>query len=831
MNIGKILKRQRVEKELDNLFSYPLTIVSATMGYGKTTSVRSYLMARDVETVWISLLGCDGNETVFWHKLSTAVGKVFPEMGSMLERFGFPMDARQDAEILDLVWKSGNKKTKVIVIDDFHMIEQSKHMAKLIEIFAEEKIPHLHILLISRTRPKINQMNLIAKKLCYYIDTDTLSFNIQEIEEYFSMVGCCLSKQEIERIYRYTNGWISAIYLLLLGVEKGIPVTEVSNITELVNDNLFSSLKDSVKDILIKLSVLDSFTLLQATQILKNSEVPQVVRGLVEQNAFIEYDFQNGVYKLHHVLLDFLRDKIQAENLDVRDVCHNAGRWFLNHGETIQAFDYYHRADKAGEILNIINQNANMRNWLLGFKLLWTVYQGFPEEWYVKYPFPILHFARTFIISGDKEATIESKRIITIMEEYFSKEKGVSTKLRNRVLGEIEIIKIFLVFNEAEKMVELSRKAEKLLEGKVSSNVFRNSAFSFGVPHFLYCYYREAGRLKETLDCIQTGFPPVVFDGSGTGCELVALAEYDLETGDWQNAEIYAQKAIYKAKTMEQTSIIICAEFTLMRILLFKGKLAEAKEIIARMRTNLHQLDDEINCQNRIVYNAAIDMCEGYLYGCRLKREEMPEWLRLGDMDSRVLMLHAVAFPYIIYGKAVMLTKNWVELEVLCESFISRYEVYHNQLGLLHNAIYSAVARLHLYGMESGIASLIPALQDGQKDGILLPFAENADFILPMLYELQSRGGMDSHYLQRLIQISEQYIENFALEKSNPVHITKREKEVLVLLEGGLTQRQMAEQLCISVSSIKKHLESIYSKFKVNNKTSAIKKAHEANIL
>lgn len=39
----------------------------------------------------------------------------------------------------------------------------------------------------------------------------------------------------------------------------------------------------------------------------------------------------------------------------------------------------------------------------------------------------------------------------------------------------------------------------------------------------------------------------------------MTLAEYALETGDWQAAELNAFKAIYKAQTMGQTGIILCA--------------------------------------------------------------------------------------------------------------------------------------------------------------------------------------------------------------------------------------------------------------------------------
>ncbi|KAF5065730.1 HTH-type transcriptional regulator MalT [anaerobic digester metagenome] len=631
MKESKILRRQRVEEDLDNLTNYPLTIVSATMGYGKTTSVRTYLTARDLRTIWIPLLGCDGDEMIFWHKLSMSVGKLYPEFGKRLERLGFPIGVRQTAAIIDLFWNLKNEAPLVLVIDDYHLINQSTQLGTLIELLAEEEIPNLHILLLTRTRPKFNHMNLISKGLCYYLDTDTLSFTMQEIKEYLDLMDFCALPQDIERIYSYTEGWISAVYLLMLGIKKGLPLTEVSNITQLVSENLFLTFDDSVKEVLLKLSILDTFTLPQAVQILNNSKIPQIIERLLAQNVFMEYDGKTGVYKLHNVLLDFLRDKIIKDNIDMRMVYHCAGKWFFEQGETISAFDYYDRAGQLEELLHRINKVRNIGSWFLGVDLLRKIFREFPSDWFIKFPFPMLHFARCFVLSGEKTQAEESIRIITVLENYYSHTEGIGENLRNRILGEINIVKIFLVVNDADKMVKLSQMAEKLLgKGEVSTAVLRNDIFTFGMPHFLYTYYREAGKLKETVDCIKTGFPPKVFDGCGTGCEFVVQAEYALEIGDFQNAEMFSKKAIYKAKTMKQMGIILCAYFTMMRLSMLRGNFSAAKEEIATMRNVLLDLGEKIKLQDTVIYNAAIDMCEGYLYSYLHLPDLIPEWLRRG---------------------------------------------------------------------------------------------------------------------------------------------------------------------------------------------------------
>ena len=831
MRSSRIMQRARIEKELDNLFNYPLTIVSATMGYGKTTTVKSYLGDHGVKTEWVSLLGSDGVVEVFWKKLSEAVERLCPEVGVQLAQLGFPLDALQMSMVIDIIKKMDDGKTSILVIDDYQIIDGNEQVNKLLELIVQEDILGLHVVLISRTRPRFNHINLLSKRLCYYIDTNTFAFNMQEIKEYFELMHCEVSLSDMERIYDYTKGWISAVFLMLLGLRRGIPVDENSNINQLVENNLFFTLDNSTQDILLRLSVFESFTLRQATFVMGDSNVSQVVKQLMEQNAFIEYDGKTGLYKLHNVLLDFLREKLENSGIDISGLHHRTGMWFIEQGDELQAFDFYYKAGKIEELLEGLNHPDMINISYLGYKLHQKIHSELQKDLCIRYPFPFLQMACNFIVSNEEEAVMQGVEIANTMWEYFSVNEDIPQKLRNKILGELEIINIFMVFNDAQKMVEHAAKAYEFLEGGISSIIFRNSEFAFGIPHFLYIYYREPGKLKKTLDIIAEGFPPSVFDGCGTGCEDLALAEYALETGDVQNAELYAQKSIFRAKTKMQTGIIICANFALIRLRLLSGSFTQAKELLAQTRELLVHSRHEMMAQSNAIYNTTMDVCEGYVYGCLKEPELIPEWLRNGDMSKGAFLMQGMAFPCIIIAKGAMLSGNWVQLEVLCESFKEGYGVLHNQLGLLHNSIYEAVAKYNLYGMEAGMDSLLPAIREAQADGILLPFAENADFILPMLHSLRGKEELDSLWLERLIEVCRQYSKNLQVRDQTEALLTRREAEVLELLAQGLTQKEIAEKLYLSVSAVKRHLESMYIKLEANNKIAAIEKARSLNIL
>ena len=54
--------------------------------------------------------------------------------------------------------------------------------------------------------------------------------------------------------------------------------------------------------------------------------------------------------------------------------------------------------------------------------------------------------------------------------------------------------------------------------------------------------------------------------------------------------------------------------------------------------------------------------------------------------------------------------------------------------------------------------------------------------------------------------------------------LTRRELELLALVEHRLTVEEMAEQLVISPNTVKKHVNNIYTKLGVNNRRQAVAK-------
>lgn len=60
--------------------------------------------------------------------------------------------------------------------------------------------------------------------------------------------------------------------------------------------------------------------------------------------------------------------------------------------------------------------------------------------------------------------------------------------------------------------------------------------------------------------------------------------------------------------------------------------------------------------------------------------------------------------------------------------------------------------------------------------------------------------------------------------KNEETVLSKREQEVVELVKKGWTNQVIAEKLHISVNTVKRHLQNIYEKYSVNNKTQLVQK-------
>ena len=614
------------------------------------------------------------------------------------------------------------------------------------------------------------------------------------------------------------------VYLTLLGLKQGIPVGKSDVIDELVEKALFNTYDYSIRGFLLKLSVMDAFTAEQALFVTEEQNAEEYLKRLRRENAFISFDTSAGVYRIHNVLLDFLRIK-NKNNTELKYLYRRAGQWLLDHNEKVTAYGYFTKAGDSERILELLNDINNISYGSTYFEGFFDLLASIPREILLKYPFAYLQYISMLIIMGGPDGARDGVTRLYELQAVYEGMEGLDPRYKNQVLAEAALTRMFSVFNDAASMVDCINEAIRLLDGGTSCLLLQEGEFTFASPHLLYIYYKEPGKLKETAGFMASEFPSFaqVANGCGTGCEYLTLAEYTLETGDWQAAELNAFKAIYKAKTQNQISIIICANLALIRLYIFQGKADEALNL-------LNQLRNEVALWQNVYLNTALELVSGYVYACLGRYDRIPAWLQAGDMSPAQFMYQGVAFNYIVYGKAVLLSKNYIMLEMLTEEFNRFFSVFHTQLGFLHNQILKAAAKYRLYGMDAGCSVLNEAIGMAREDHIILTFAEYAPGIIDMIRNMSHANSRDT-YTKEILEACEQYISNLKRMPQSVVSLSGREIEILTLTAEGLKRDEIALRLHLATGTVKNHLENIYRKLEAPGRTAAIKKARELKII
>ena len=114
-------------------------------------------------------------------------------------------------------------------------------------------------------------------------------------------------------------------------------------------------------------------------------------------------------------------------------------------------------------------------------------------------------------------------------------------------------------------------------------------------------------------------------------------------------------------------------------------------------------------------------------------------------------------------------------------------------------------------------------------DGYLLK-DENAGAIHGGILEILDGGApMSSSIALKALKLLCNPIQQ--AESTNNYELTSREVEVLEHLSKGLNYNEIADNLIISPSTVRKHIENIYKKLQVHNKMEAVSKARKHNLI
>ncbi len=809
--------RDKVNSRLEEAWEYPLTVVEAPMGYGKTTAVKEYLRRKKVKPLWLTLLY--DSENLFWQDFCRLFRQVAPELELQLNGLGAPGNSGFWQEALRCLEEHTFKEKTVIVLDDYHLLS-SPEADLFLERLVRAEIPNLSLMVLSRSLFGENLDELSLKGYCCLLGKKHFVLSETEITEYARLCGISLESEEAGFLHSYTEGWISAVYLCLLGFIQSGKIDHTATLHQLMEQVVYRPLPKMTQELLLEICNFDRFSLEQAEFVWNGGDAELLLRSLVENNAFVGYEHENGNYTLHNVFSSYLRRLFERRAEQERVANWRAiGFSYLRGKEYIKALEWFYKAGDFASLLEAIEFDGGNGIWPEHQAALQVYFLQCPEEIKREHLSACLIYAINLFSFNQMEQFAQQCAELAAYANMLPEEQCDE---KEQLLGEIELLCSFTEYNRITDMLRHIEQAEALLH-RSPVCIDRSSSWTFGSPSVLYMFYRESGALAQMTAELETAMLSYerITGGHGSGASLVMQGELHYHRGEFADAEILAHKAQYLAQSKGQKSIVLCAAFLLLRLALLQGDEAALQQVLLQMKKELAEAGGHR-------YLHSWELCESFMHCYLEQAKKLPDWIVKGELEECSLYFPCHAFFYSTRSMALLSCGQDLKLLGLTEGFSESAAIFPNLLAQLYIFIHAAAAYERVGRREEARIMLEKALAIAVPDGLLMPFVENAVY----LEKLFAETSWDEKYAASLEKIRElakkSAVQRLKLQKKSDENkkvlpLTPREMEIAELIASGLSNQAIAKTLHVAEVTVKKALQNIYAKLGIGGRTALVK--------
>ena len=800
---------ERVQECLRPIARCALTTVVAPMGYGKTTAINWFLAEKTKggKAVAIRLSIYSEKLPMLWRSAQDA----FRFAGlDVLSAFDFPTGEAAATLVLEELCRafSSGKTAYYLFLDDFHLLRDERAVRFICRISA--RLPdNAHLIVASRDRfLPAGEIVRLGGNL-HQIGMEHLRLNHTELAVYAHRCGAELSEQQLEALLRSSEGWFSAIYLNLRALsERGRLPDASSDIFEMFTAAMIDPLPPGRQEFLAVMGLADEFTAEMARFVTENPETDAIIQDLTCQNAFVTRLPDSQRYRFHHMMKECALRKFRTLP-EQSQICYwnRFGSWYGAHGQYLHALSAYRMSGNNDAALTIIEKDAgNLLSALHPEELLERL-NACPEEVLTRHPTAILVLMRRLFTWRQIPKMLQLK---ALLERAIAESPDMPEEERGNLLGECDLIMSFLMYNDITKMSRLHRSASRQMS-RPAVTIQAGSSWTFGSPSVLMMYYRAPGELQKETHEMHECMPHYyrITNGHGLGAELVMDAEASFMQGKLREAEIGLERARAAIAGSRQENMALCCDFLELRLLRSGGR--HGLDIKARAEALLARHD--------MVLLNMFESILAYYYALLQEPEKIPDVFRLHRLDT---------VNYFAPGKPMMeLIENQVYLaQGEFPRVIGRSEPLLSGCGSLHYALVALHIRLQTASAYEALGNramarklLVRALEDAQPDGFVLPFAENAPYLMNH-YSALSRE-LETPFAAAVCEASGQWLsrkETSGAPCELPEalrELSERERSVAQLMALRKTNREIAETLFLSEGTVKQYINRIYSKLQL----------------
>lgn len=766
---AEFLPRNKLFKKLTDR----LIAVSAPSGFGKTSLIREWCRSQAFPTGWLSVTDT--------HRDSTR----------------FMLDVRKVMERLNRHKTEKENKAPTLVIDNCHLLS-----SQLVKRLPEFIPPTVKLILISRHQLPFDAPQLTA---------DDLRFNKEESRAFFEKrIGRLLSEKECSDLYSWTHGWAAGMQLLALVVREYGGVNEWAGHFDgshrVFADyffEVFSGLPNLVKEFLLQTSVLDTFDQ-SFCATLQTNLLPDVLRRCL----FVAEN--NGNYKYEPLFLAFLRKESEKVSDAKRKRWYRKGaEWCAANGKEPEAVD-----------LAILEGNAKRAaSLLIRFapeflrKAEWKVY----ERWnHLIFKLKgqqraevLLFFCWVYFLKG---------AFARLGELLWETEKVVAADhLPDQFRGELSLLQSFSCFvtKDWERAIRQCDTAFSFLhdggvyfDARIPLNVdeaqmTRGKVGLKGRIDKAIRYYLHFNQYRSLI--------PETLAGYG----FAAFAEASYEANQIEAAREAAQEAIAVAKKIDSISMLVPATITLTQILQKEKAFQKAVSLI---ETTIEMAKEKGRLWRLLLVAQEIRL---FLKQGNLKGAQRLVYENILHADQNAEQLHE--FESLSYARVLIAAEDYDQAEFYLEQLLLAAESRDRYGTRIEIMVLRTVLFHKTNRMTKGLEELRNVVKMAEAEGYARTLLDEGEPI----FDLLQRIGSQSLYVKHLLDFFREELES---PQSGPA-LTRRELDVLHMMAAGMANKEMASAINVTLGTVKGYGSSLFKKLQVHNRTEAVARGRELDLL
>ncbi|RXJ00293.1 transcriptional regulator [Anaerobacillus alkaliphilus] len=367
--------RPELIKKMRRILEVPITLIHSGPGYGKSSSIASFLENQKGPYCWYALSKQEDNFIPFLVHMIYAVQVRYPNFCKGLLEYILKEEIDKVEEEIEFLCSEfinelvTMEEEVIIVLDDIHYLEASVTSIQWLSVLIQYLPKNIHLVLCGRIRPTWDILTrlLVHGELIEITETD-LAFTKEEIDVLFvDFYQVELDESQIHYVYELTEGWIIAIQMIWqqfkitgdLEVKHHLNIRSLEELFRYLALEVFSKQKEEIRQFLLATCIFEDFNSPFCNAVLKRSNSQSVIDDLLSQNLFI-IPIGTKQYRYHPLFKDFLMKQLRLDKELFYEYQDGAATYFLEQENYERAIYHYQEIDENNKIGRILEETGQM---------------------------------------------------------------------------------------------------------------------------------------------------------------------------------------------------------------------------------------------------------------------------------------------------------------------------------------------------------------------------------------------------------------------------------------------------------------------------------------